>query len=77
MKTTLEHLHSMLDIHLPEGGSIDASTRLTEDLNLDSLDRIDLGMSIDEQFGIELGDEIVQAIKTIGEVVELIDSKKP
>jgi len=43
-----------------------------EDMELDSLDVIEVVMSIEEAFGITL--EIEDSVRTVGDLVELVDS---
>ena len=43
-----------------------------EDMELDSLDVIEVVMSIEEAFGITL--EIEDSVKTVGDLVNLVDS---
>ncbi|MGI6578610.1 MAG: acyl carrier protein [Eubacteriales bacterium] len=43
-----------------------------EDLGLDSLDTVELVMEFEEQFGIDI--EVNEDLKTIGDVVDLIDN---
>ena len=40
---------------------------ITEDLGADSLDVVDLVMSIEESFDLEIPDEEVENIKTVGD----------
>ncbi|HBN11902.1 MAG TPA: acyl carrier protein [Ruminococcus sp.] len=51
-------------------------SNITEDLGADSLDTVDLVMSIEEVFDIEIPDEAVENIKTIGDIVNYIESKQ-
>jgi len=46
---------------------------ITEDLGADSLDIVDLVMSLEEEFDIEVPDEEVENIKTVGDVVKYIE----
>lgn len=55
---------------------ITEDSRLVEDLGADSLDSIELLVSFEEEFGIRIPDEETQNMKTIKDIVELIDSKK-
>ena len=48
---------------------------ITEDLGTDSLDIVDLVMSIEESFDVEIPDEDVEGIKTVGDIVKYIESK--
>ena len=51
-------------------------TRIGEDLGADSLDVVELLMAIEEEFDVEIPDEDIEALKTIGDVVEYIQNKK-
>ena len=44
----------------------------TEDLNADSLDLVEMIMSLEEQFKLQLSDEDAEKITTVGEAVEYI-----
>jgi acyl carrier protein len=43
-----------------------------DDLNADSLDLVELIMSLEEEFGTEISDEEAEKIKTVGDAVEYI-----
>ena len=47
-------------------------TKIAEELGADSLDLVDLLMSIEDEFGVEIPDEEVENLHTIGDVVEYI-----
>ena len=49
-----------------EEDSITAETTLADDLGADSLDVVDLLMSIEDEFEVEIPDEEVENIKTVG-----------
>ena len=46
---------------------------LAEDLGADSLDVVDLVMSLEDEFDIEIPDEEIENIKTVGDVVKYIE----
>src|SRR5881409_1840873 len=46
----------------------------TEDLDLDSLDLIELIMELEDQFGIKISDEDAQKIQTVGQAVDYVSS---
>ncbi|MBE6782223.1 MAG: acyl carrier protein [Ruminococcaceae bacterium] len=48
------------------------NTKIAEDLGADSLDLVDLLMSVEDEFGVEIPDEEVENLHTIGDVVEYI-----
>jgi acyl carrier protein len=45
------------------------------DLGADSLDNVELVMTLEEQFGIEIPDEDAEKIQTVGQAIEYIKSK--
>ena len=51
------------------------SASFTEDLGADSLDVVELVMALEEEFGIEIPDEEVGEIKTVGDAVTYIQKK--
>ena len=55
--------------------TIQDSSKIVEDLGADSLDMIEMLMSLEEQFGISVSDEEAEKLKTVGDVIKLIDSK--
>ena len=52
--------------------TMDAS--IIEDLGADSLDVVDLIMSLEEEFDCEIPDEEVDNIKTVGDIVKYIEA---
>ena len=48
---------------------------LIDDLNIDSLDVVELIMAVEEEFGIEIPDEDVEKVTTVGNMVDYIASK--
>ena len=57
-----------------EADSITPDTLLEDDLGADSLDVVDLLMTIEDDFEVEIPDEEVENIKTVGALVEYIES---
>ena len=54
--------------------SITMETSLIDDLGADSLDVVDLLMSIEDEFEIEIPDEEIENIRTVSELVSYIES---
>ena len=52
-----------------EEDKVTADTDLQEDLGADSLDVVDLLMSIEDEFGVEVPDDEIENIKTVGSLV--------
>ena len=53
---------------------ITVDTDLQEDLGADSLDVVDLLMSIEDEFEVEVPDEEIENIKTVGALVAYIEA---
>ena len=47
-----------------------------DDLGADSLDIVELIMAFEEEFSVEIPDEVAEKIKTVKDTVEFIDSAK-
>ena len=58
-----------------DADSITEASSFKDDLGADSLDVVDLVMSIEEEFDLEFPDEEVENIKTVGDIVKYIESK--
>ncbi len=52
--------------------SITADTTFVDDLGADSLDIFQIIMGIEEEYDMELDNEIVEQIQTVGDAVEAI-----
>lgn len=46
-----------------------------EDLDIDSLDLVELAQIVEDEFGVELKGDDVKDVKTVGEVIDLVVSK--
>lgn len=49
-------------------------TRIGDDLGADSLDVVELLMAIEEEFEVEIPDDEIENLKTIGDVTDYIQS---
>ncbi len=56
--------------------TITLDSALIEDLGADSLDVVDLVMSIEDEFEIEVPDEAIENMRTIGDAVRFIEANK-
>ena len=55
---------------------ITKETNILTDLGADSLDLVEVLMSLEDEFGVSIPDEAIADIKTVGDLVAFIDSKK-
>ena len=56
--------------------TITLETSLTEDLEADSLDAVEVIMALEDEFGIEIPDEEAENFKTIGDICKFIENNK-
>ncbi len=54
--------------------TITMETNIQDDLGADSLDVVDLLMSIEDEFEVEVPDEEIENIRTVGELVSFIEA---
>ena len=59
-----------------EEDTITMESNIAEDLGADSLDVVDLLMSIEDEFEIEIPDSEIENVKTVGDLVKYIESNK-
>jgi len=55
---------------------IKLSASLENDLGLDSLDAVELGMALEEEFGIIIDEDKLASFKTVEDIVNFIDNAK-
>ena len=56
--------------------TITMDSEIIKDLGANSLDIVEMIMGLEEEFGIEISDEDAVNLKTVGDIVNLIDSSK-
>jgi len=44
-----------------------------DDLGADSLDTVELVMAFEDEFGVEISDDVAEKIKTVGDAVKLLE----
>ncbi len=52
-----------------------ADAKFGDDLDADSLDLVELVMALEEEFGIEVPEEELEGIETVGQAYELVAGK--
>jgi len=53
-------------------GDVSPTASFVEDLNADSLDLVELIMSLEEEFNLEISDEDAEKIHTVGDALEYV-----
>ncbi len=54
---------------------ITLDSEIIKDLGADSLDLVEMLLSLEENFGVTVTDEQTETIKSVKDIVELIDNK--
>lgn len=67
-----EILAEQLDI--ANAASITMDSLLVEDLGADSLDAIDIIMSIEDEFKMEVPDEVIENMSSVADIVNYIEN---
>lgn len=56
--------------------SIAMDTNIVDDLGADSLDVVELVMSVEDEFGLQIADEEAANLVTVGKLVEFIEANQ-
>lgn len=64
-------LAEQLDV---DENSITRDSLLVEDLGADSLDAIDIVMSVEDEFKLEVPDEIIEKMESVGDILDYIEN---
>lgn len=68
-----ELIAEQLDV---DADTVTVTSNIQDDLGADSLDVVDLVMSLEEEFDMEIPDEAVANIKTVGDIVKYIEDNQ-
>ena len=55
-----------------EESKVTRDASFVDDLNADSLDLVEMVMSLEEEFKVEISDEAAESIKTVGNAIDFI-----
>ncbi|HSQ98048.1 MAG TPA: acyl carrier protein [Rickettsiales bacterium] len=73
MTEVLERVKKIIIDHLGvDESKIVPTASFIEDLNADSLDQVELIMAFEEEFGVEIPDEVAEKLTTVGKVMDYI-----
>jgi acyl carrier protein len=72
--TTFDRLKKLIVEQLGvDEEEVTSTASFVEDLNADSLDLVELIMSLEEEFGMEISDEDAEKIQKVSDAVEFIE----
>ena len=63
-------------LDIADKDTITEGSSITDDLGADSLDVVDLVMAIEDEFSVEIPEDEVENIKTVGDIVKYIEDKQ-
>lgn len=72
LDTLKKLLEEQLDV---DPATVSENTNIIDDLGADSLDMVELMMSVEEEFNITINDSDAQNFKTIGDVIAYIEAR--
>jgi len=72
LETVMTMLAKQLRIDV---NTLEPDTNIIEDLSADSLDIVEMLMTIEQKFGITVSDEEAMTLKTIKDVADFIEKK--
>ncbi len=55
-----------------DAGAVTAEMRLEEDLDFDSLDKVEFTMTMEDAFDLSIPDELAEDVTTVGQAAELV-----
>lgn len=58
-----------------EEEQVNEDSEVIDDLGADSLDIVDLAMTLEEEFDTEIPDEDIENLKTVGDIVKYIEDR--
>ena len=76
--TVIEKIRSIISeqLSIDDVDTITLDTSLTEDLEADSLDAVEVIMALEDKYDIEIAEEDAENFKTIADIVNYIEENK-
>lgn len=77
-KSMFENVKSIIEeqLGITDPDKITLKTNIHEDLDADSLDAVEIIMMIEDEFDVEIPDDIVEKLHTVGQIVEYLEKIK-
>ncbi|OGT40951.1 MAG: hypothetical protein A3F13_02485 [Gammaproteobacteria bacterium RIFCSPHIGHO2_12_FULL_40_19] len=69
--------HILVERFAIDPAKIHLATDLQKDLNLDSMDAIDLLLAINETFSIRVPEQMLENVHTMTQLIEMVEKHKP
>lgn len=73
----LEKLSKLIECEMDiDAKTITPATRIIEDLGADSLDAVELIMTLEDEFNVTINDDAAQNFKTVGDILEFLENNR-
>ena len=73
---TFEKIASLMAEQLGvDKASITPDSEIIKDLGADSLDVVEMLLDLEKEYGVEISDDQAAELKTVGDIVKLIENK--
>ena len=72
MTTIAQRVHKVFDRTVTVEGGLTDDLRLDDDLGYDSLGVMEVVVDLEEEFGIEIADDAMEARRTVGDVIKTV-----
>ena len=76
MDTTAWVITKLAEVISVDEAELSADTRLDEDVECDSIDLIEVLNSAEDEFGIEIDEELLYDVVTVGQLAKIIDAER-
>ncbi len=72
---TFEKIRALLAEQLDiDPSKITMDSDIMSDFEADSLDIVDMVMTLEDEFGVEVPDDAIESLRTVGDVVNFVES---
>ena len=72
---TFEKIRAILSEQLSvDEEAISLESNIIDDLGADSLDLVDMAMTVEDEFGVELPEEMLEKVQTVEDVINYIEN---
>ena len=76
-KDVFARVEKIIHAQIGSDSALSSETNLQDDLGMDSLELVELGMELEHSFGVELPDADMRRCVTVGDLVQLVCSVEP
>ena len=75
-KEIFDRIVTIIQERQGEDFAVTEALSLKDDLDADSVDLMEFVLTLEDEFGIEISDEEIDQLQSVGDVVEVVKSKE-